>query len=274
MKKLILILVSGLAFSQTHRFFYELEYKLDSTQIEPEKQVMVLDINPEEIKYYDSVFLEKDSLNKRFNSQNTNWTDLIPVIRKRNSNKNTNFEMIDSQLYSYETEDLINWKLSNETQKYQNLNLQKATANFGGRKWTAWFTNDFPFPEGPYKFKGLPGLIILLEDEKKNYKFSFIKNENLKETYDTSNILEVRYGDKPIPVTEKMFNKKRMEYFNDPFQDLRAGLQNGTISSVELYGNTYTRPEELQPMIKEEQNELRKNNNPIELDKAAKYPKN
>jgi GLPGLI family protein len=62
----------------------------------------------------------------------------------------------------------------------------------------------------------LPGLIILLQDEKDNYNFSFVKNVNLKETYDTSNFLEVRYGNKPIPVSEKIFVNKKMEYFNDP----------------------------------------------------------
>ncbi|MGC4129898.1 MAG: GLPGLI family protein [Bergeyella sp.] len=269
----VFLLFSVFAFSQTHRFFYELEYKSDSTQTELKKRTMILDINPEETKYYDRVFLIKDSINKKFNSQNTNWTDQIPVIRKRNSNKNTNFEMIDFQAYSYVTEDVIDWKLSKETQKYQSFNLQKATANFGGRKWIAWFTKDLPFSEGPYKFTGLPGLVILLEDEKSNYKFSFIKNENLKETYDTSNFLEVRHRNKPIPVTEKIFNKKRMEYFNDPIQDIKTQLQNGSISSVDFNGVRYTKPEELRPIIEDEQDEMRKNNNPIELNKAPKYPK-
>jgi hypothetical protein len=41
-----------------------------------------LDINPKETKYYDNAFLEKDSINKKFNSQNTNWTSQIPVTRK------------------------------------------------------------------------------------------------------------------------------------------------------------------------------------------------
>ena len=202
-----LIFISGLTFSQTHRFFYELKFKSDSTQTEPTKKLMVLDINPKETKYYDNAFLEKDSINKKFNTQNTNWTSQIPVTRKRGSNKNTNFGMIDFQTYSYQTDNALNWKLTNETKKYQGLNLQKATTNFGGRKWTAWFTKDFPFSEGPYKFQGLPGLIIFLQDEKDNYNFSFVKNVNLKETYDTSNFLEVRYGNKPIPISEKILKE-------------------------------------------------------------------
>ena len=225
-----LIFISGLTFSQTHRFFYELKFKSDSTQTEPTKKLMVLDINPKETKYYDNAFLEKDSINKKFNTQNTNWTSQIPVTRKRGSNKNTNFGMIDFQTYSYQTEDTLNWKLTNEIKKYQGLNLQKATTNFGGRKWIAWFTKDFPFSEGPYKFQGLPGLVILLEDEKDNYNFSFVENVNLKETYDTSNFLEVGYGNKPFPVSEKLFIKKKLEYFNDPIHEIKSKLENGTVS--------------------------------------------
>ncbi len=170
---------------------------------------MVLDINPTETKYYDTVFLELDSLNRKYNEQDTNWGDQIPIIRKKASVQNINFEMIDSQVYSYVTEDNINWKLTNETKKYQNLTLQKATSNFGGRTWTAWFSKDFPFSEGPYKFQGLPGLIILLQDEKNQYNFSFIKNVKLNETYDTSNFLEIRYGNKPVLVSEKKLIDKK-----------------------------------------------------------------
>lgn len=269
----ILFFVSNLIFSQTNRFFYELKYKLDSLQKEPETVTMVLDINPNETKYYDNTFLEKEEENKKYNSENTNWTEQIPVVRKKESNKNTNYEMISWQLYSYPTDDKINWKLSTETKTYQKLSLQKATTNFGGRKWTAWFTKEFPFSEGPYKFQGLPGLNILLQDEKNQYNFSFIENKKLDKTYDTSNFLEVRYGNKPLPVTEKILNKKKIEYYNDPYNEFRVGLNNDTTKSVDINGVRYTKSSDLIPLIKSEQEYIRQYNNPIEINKAIKYPK-
>lgn len=33
---------------------------------------------------------------------------------------------------------------------------QKATCDFAGRKWIAWFTTEIPIQDGPYKFYGLP----------------------------------------------------------------------------------------------------------------------
>ncbi|MBO6186840.1 MAG: GLPGLI family protein [Chryseobacterium sp.] len=275
MKKVaFIIILSTVSFikAQTNRFFYEVKFKEDSTQIEHQKVFMVLDINPDETKYYDNTFLEKDSINKANHSELTNWTSQIPVTRKKNSNKNINYTFIDNQLYSYPTEDLIQWKLSDKTKKYLHFNLQQATANFGGRKWTAWFTKEIPFSEGPYKFTGLPGLIVLLQDDRNQYGFALVKSKKLENTYDTSNFLEVRYGNKPLPISEKMYLKKALEYYNDPLQEIRAEMKNGTIKSYEDGGKRYNKPEELVPLIREEQEYIRQNNNPIELNKAIKYP--
>ena len=268
----LLVLFFSLSTAQTNRFFYEVKFKEDSTQTEHQKVFMVLDINPNETKYYDNTFLEKDSINKANHSQLTNWTSQIPVTRKKNSNKNINYTFIDDQLYSYPTEDLIQWKLSDKTKKYLHFNLQQATTNFGGRKWTAWFTKDIPLSEGPYKFTGLPGLIVLLEDDRNQYSFSLVKSKKLEKTYDTSNFLEVRYGNKPLPISEKIYLKKSLEYYNDPLQEIRAEMKNGTIKSYEDGGKRYSKPEELVPLIREEQEYIRQNNNPIELNKAIKYP--
>lgn len=275
MKSLLLlplILFFSLHAGQTHRFFYELQFKKDSLQAESQKKIMVLDVNPDESKYYDYSFLEKDSINQVTRQQNVNWSNQIPVSRKRNSYKNLNYQMIEFQLYLYPTEDIISWKLSDETKKYLDFTVQKAICEFGGRQWTAWFTKDIPFSEGPYKFQGLPGLVVLLEDSQKQYSFSFIKNKNLDKTYDTSNFLEIRYGNKPVAVTEKVYFKKALEYYNDPLHDIREGLQNGTTKSYEDNGVKYTKASELQPLIKGEQQYIRKYNNPIERNKAIKYP--
>lgn len=273
MKKILFasLFISAFYTAQTNRFFYELKYKSDSLQVDPQTELMVLDINPTTTNYYDNTFLEKEEENEKYHSQNLNWTSQVPVIREKGSSKNINFEMIGWDLYSFQTDDKIVWKLSKETKAYQNLSLQKATTNFGGRKWEAWFTKEFPFSEGPYKFQGLPGLIILLKDDKGQYNFSFIKNEKLEKTYNTANFLEDRYGNPPLSVNEKMFIKKKMEYYNDPYHEARIKLNEGTTQSYDINGVRYTKGSDLTPLTKTEQEYIRKNNNPIEINKALKY---
>jgi len=268
---IFILLTLSLVKAQTHRFFYEVKYKEDSAQTTHQKAFTVLDINPDETKYYDYTFLEKDSLNKINGSQNTNWTAQIPVTRKKSGNKNINFAYAGEQLYSYPTEDVLEWKLTEETQKIANFNVQKATTNFGGRKWTAWFTKEIPFSEGPYKFRGLPGLIVSLEDSQNQFSFNLIKSKKLDKIYDTKNILEVRYGDKPLNISEKIFIQKSLEYYEDPYQEDRANLKKGN-TIIEIEGKQYTNPHDLLPLIKSEQEYIRKHNNPIELNKVIKYP--
>jgi GLPGLI family protein len=65
---------------------------------------------------------------------------------------------------------MVNWKVTNEKKMIKNLNCQKASAMFRGRTYTAWFTTELPIAEGPWKFKGLPGLILSIEDDKKQVK--------------------------------------------------------------------------------------------------------
>lgn len=48
------------------------------------------------------------------------------------------------QNFNYVEKINFNWILSNESQKIENYNTQKATTDFGGRKWNAWFTTENP----------------------------------------------------------------------------------------------------------------------------------
>ena len=59
------------------------------------------------------------------------------------------------------------WKLHSETKKLSNFFCKKATINFRGRNYTAWYTTEIPVPFGPWKLRGLPGLILEFYDNDK-----------------------------------------------------------------------------------------------------------
>lgn len=260
--------------AQTHRFIYELQYRFEPNGTNYDKEEMVLDINPDEVKFYEFEFLASDSLNilhGGISSQHTSQSGQS-IIRKRNSNKNKNFVQIMMMPYYYvfETEDNIQWKIEADTKKINNYNLQKATSVFGGRSWTAWFTPDINIPEGPYKFRGLPGLVLYVEDDKKDFIYSFSRNKNLPKTYDTKSFLERHYSLDPITIDLKKWVKLNLEFYNDPYARMRTEFQPDW--NVRINGQQIKSKEEFAGLTKQTQIDIKKYYNPIELDKAIPYP--
>jgi Protein of unknown function (Porph_ging). len=76
---------------------------------------------------------------------------------------------------------VFNWKISNEMQTILSYTCRKATVSFRGRDFIAWFTPDIPVPNGPWKFDGLPGLILKLSDVDNNFIYECQGLEQLKQ---------------------------------------------------------------------------------------------
>lgn len=269
---LIMVLVNAFFHAQTNRFIYELQFKRDSLQTQFDRLNFVLDINPTDVKFYEYSYLESDSINKaKGNYQHQYGGEFPSLKRERGSFKNQNYEVINFDIFRYTTEDKIHWNLSEETKKMGDYTLQKATARFGGRSWIAWFNKDINISEGPYKFNGLPGLVFELEDSKRNFIFTLIKNKKLKDTYDTTGIVETFYGKKPLEISEKIRQKKKKEFFNDPLASMRNNFKENMQEQMFVMGTKITNMEQFNELSKKLQDMLRKTNNPIELDKAVKY---
>ncbi|MDE6392531.1 MAG: GLPGLI family protein [Muribaculaceae bacterium] len=63
------------------------------------------------------------------------------------------------------------WEISDDTKEIIGYQCFKATTDYRGRRWTAWFSPEIPVQEGPWKLCGLPGLILEAYDTDKNYHF-------------------------------------------------------------------------------------------------------
>jgi len=79
-----------------------------------------------------------------------------------------------------------NWVVSDDTLTVAGYLCQKATCRFRGRDYIAWFSNDIPVSNGPWKFGGLPGLILKVYDKDKLYTFECVGIENHKQKYPIS----------------------------------------------------------------------------------------
>lgn len=73
------------------------------------------------------------------------------------------------------------WKITNETKQIQNFTCYKATTAFRGNTFDVWFTPDIPINAGPWKWYGLPGLILEATDKDQSVVLKVEKVEKLTE---------------------------------------------------------------------------------------------
>ncbi len=73
------------------------------------------------------------------------------------------------------------WQLTNLVDTIGDYVAHCAYTDYGGRHWVAWYTTDIPINDGPYKFRGLPGLIIRLYDDQEYYVFNMVSIEHSDE---------------------------------------------------------------------------------------------
>ena len=71
----------------------------------------------------------------------------------------------------------VQWEIKDEKIKIGAYNCNKAITKFRGRNYTVWYTDEIPISFGPWKFHGLPGLIIKMVDDKYEVNFLLEKIE-------------------------------------------------------------------------------------------------
>lgn len=118
------------------------------------------------------------------------------------------FDRVWNVNYEYESDQKINWTLVDETKVISTYKCRKAVAKYRNRNITAWYTEEIPISEGPYTFKGLPGLVIEAYDDKDFFHFTLVGLKNLNELIaPIRNVISTDY---------QKFLKKRKDFQNDP----------------------------------------------------------
>jgi GLPGLI family protein len=69
----------------------------------------------------------------------------------------------------------IDWKYLDGDSVILGHDCLKAEGMFRGHKWTVWFTPDVPMEYGPWKLRGLPGLILYAEHDSGFFKYEAIE---------------------------------------------------------------------------------------------------
>nr|WP_315032724.1 GLPGLI family protein [uncultured Chryseobacterium sp.] len=276
MKKIIALLLlvyHCLLFAQNDRFIYEVDYKRDSISGEITKEHYYLDITKEDVTYYNRLYYMRDSIFTATGISGFQGFKLTSFLTKKlKSPLYQNYEYIgDVNFYKVDESVNLDWKIAKETKIINELKVQKAETYFGGRKWIAWFNPEIPLSYGPYKFNGLPGLIIEMYDSKNDYFFKLVKSEKIPSDYENYILKEFRKGG--IITNYKKLAQLKLELYQDPFKYVfngRLSIPEG--KKLQLEDGTILSKNELKPAEKKEREKMKSFNNPIELDKAVRFP--
>lgn len=71
------------------------------------------------------------------------------------------------------------WILYDQFKTINGLKCQKATIDYCGRSYEVWFTKEIPLSVGPYKFFGLPGLVVSVQDTNCLFHFELSSFEKI-----------------------------------------------------------------------------------------------
>lgn len=93
------------------------------------------------------------------------------LISKEGDNL-TYYEVLGNEHYTFKEKVPTNWKLIGQDTLIDGYSCKKGTIAYGGRIWNAYYAPDIPTSLGPYKFSGLPGLILRIADSENKFVFS------------------------------------------------------------------------------------------------------
>jgi GLPGLI family protein len=264
------------------RFYYDLKYKANLSSDSISNVLTILDVNDgKQSVYRDYTMIQQDSILKE-QMENMRKTGVFVQMEKlvklpkfgyriskryplATANNVQYIDGIERKLFSYNEKLEFNWEILPDTSTISNYQVQKAIASFGGRKWIAWFTTEIPIQDGPYKFCGLPGLIVKIHDIDEDYSWVLIGNKNLENYNPITYADQLYFGNNVIPkvIPKSKFIKTWTQYKRDPFASIKAQLTKDELDS-KVGGSHLTQGEMIESQEKALKEYFSFNNNPIE----------
>lgn len=157
--------------------------------------------------------------------------EFMTIFKNYPAGKLTHTEKICMDWFRYE-EDLpeMKWELTDSVTNVLGYECRGAKCDFRGREWMAFYCEDIPIMDGPWKLYGLPGLIMKASDKDGHYNFECI---GIKSN-----------ANRPITIYKVPFNKTdRKKYYDtkhrydiNPYAYFEAG-GNGHITVTDEAGN-------------------------------------
>lgn len=223
MKKLtyLSILFPLLSFSQS----FTIEYDVNLNVL---NRTGILKFNKNEKSFYyeknreitakDEKNQESGTINKNIYLGENNNEVRFQIYDKKNDTLLSIDYQQNNEVICVEKFPKMDWKLESETKLISNYLCSKATTNFRGRNYTAWYSIDFPIQLGPWKFNNLPGAILQVYDETNNFYWSATKisknteDEKLEIKKKLKKISLQEYIEQDEKIKKEMSNKALLKF--------------------------------------------------------------
>jgi len=200
---------------------YSLDFKYDPQGREYHKDVRIIQVGDIIVKDYSGIMHNNDSivtiLKKKGQPSPMLQKIIYPYEIFNNYEKEkcmiTYRTFLNGPILRYvEEQPKFIWSLKDVAEEILGYQCKMATTHFAGREYRAWYTTKVPVNAGPYKFNGLPGLILKVEDSERFFIWTAIGISKVKEP-----VLEyeLEEGYKKCTRTQADETIKRM--FSSPF---------------------------------------------------------
>jgi len=208
---MITMIVSSLTFAQEvldkahYKFFYEHAWQFDTLKNNTREDLIILQKGPSISKSFSYYTFRSDSLRSMPDGRRVlreamrRAIDVArekgelpqnPYSRRMSTIVYKNYpqgqmivtDAINENYYKY-TDCLHSqtWQIYDSTKTILDYPCQMAVSDFRGRRWIAWFAHDIPISDGPWKFSGLPGLIMEVYDSEKHFRFTLVGIEQVED---------------------------------------------------------------------------------------------
>jgi GLPGLI family protein len=225
---IVLTLISFIANAQTYKAIYIINFisNLDTKAVRTERALLIIKNNQnssyasENTYKQDSILrLVNDGKLNKYDVMNDKYpkTDFKHFVQKNYIDKELQVSnLIFTDNYIYKQKNSLIWQLQTDTLTIQNYACHKATTTYEGRNYIAWYTKEIPISDGPYKFWGLPGLMVKIYDTEKQYDFSLESFEK----YTENPYFKPFQTKKKFDVSYEKFKSLNKEFIENPLKTL------------------------------------------------------
>lgn len=128
---------------------------------------------------------------------------------------------------------MFSWEVTNKSKEILGYQCLEAKTHFRGRDYTAYYSPELPISDGPWKFNGLPGLILEVKSEDGRVHYEAVKLEIKNKTTEITSPFKLKKAQSWDEIIAKA--KKRYQAKQNEMRQKYNAKATTTFSGVEVY---------------------------------------